>query len=469
MKKSRRWIVMFLILVLVGGVGYAAYVRYPDVARYFSSSHAAMAGEPPEPVLETATVTQGDIVITVDGSGELTPAAELALTFRVSGVLAETLAVLGEQVHKGDLLAQLEADDLARAVAEAEVELELARLALADVREGPSEAELADARAALRDAQVEAQLAWQAYQDVGDVNQEAVVEARKVDYDWWVGYYQRQKARYEAGELSQIDHDWAMAAMIEAEGKWQKALNQMQIEQSQAQNRLARAQNTVYQAQEQLALLESEPLTNTLVQAELDVDQALIALENARADLEAAHLYAPFDGVVMDVTATAGERVGENKPILTLADLREPLLRFWVEEMDASSVALGVGVNVVFEAWPDDVFTGEVIRVDPVLATVSGTPALQAYVRLDLTERAIILLSGLTADVEVIAAEARGVTLAPVEALHETSPGEYVAYVVRPDGELEMRAVTVGLMNVINFEALSGLRVGEVVVVGGLQ
>jgi RND family efflux transporter MFP subunit len=435
--------------------------------RFYST--ASLADEPPEPTLETATVTQGDIVITADGSGELMPAAKMELTFRASGVLDEVLVEVGDQVQEKDVLARLETDKLERAVAEADVELELAQLELADAQEGASDAELADAQAALRDAQVELALAQDTYESTFDSNLDAIADSRKADHDWAVGYYQKQKSKYEEGNLSQADHDWAMAAMIEAEGRWQAAINQALAEEVQAANRVTQAQNSIHQAQEALELLESGPLTDTLTRATLAVDQALLAREEALADLEAAQLYAPFDGTVMDVAATVGEQVGTSTPILTLADLEEPLLQFWVEEADMSSVVVGNLVNIVFEALPDEPFAGEIVRVDPVLVTVDGTSAVQAWARLDLSAQEANLLAGMTADVEVVAAETRGALLVPVEALRETAPGQYTVFVVPPAGELEMRAVVVGLRDLVNAEVLDGLELGDVVSIGEAQ
>ncbi|MEE8389882.1 MAG: efflux RND transporter periplasmic adaptor subunit, partial [Anaerolineae bacterium] len=461
MRKRYAWFITIVVLLVAAGGSYVAYTRY--------FSPASFAEEPPEPILETATVRRGDIVITVDGSGELVAAAELELTFRTSGVLDEVMIAVGDQVQEDDVLARLETDKLKRAVAQADVELELARLELADVREGPSDADLAGAQAALRDAQVELSLAYSAYQDTSDSNLDAIVDSRKTDFDWWVGYYQSQKAKYEEGHLSQADHDWAMAAMIEAEGRWDAAINQTLVEETQAWSRVTQARNGVYQAEEDLGLLESEALTNTLERAELTVDQALMAREKALADLEAAQLYAPFDGVVMDVAATVGEQVGSSTPILTLADLQEPLLRFWVEETDMSGVVMGNPVNIVFEAFPDDAFTGEIVRVDPVLVTVDNTPAVQVWAYLDFFTHTLNLLAGMTAEVEVVAAETRDALLVPVEALREISADQYAVFVVRSDGELEMHTVVVGLMDFTSAEILAGLKVGMVVSLGEVQ
>ncbi len=458
MKGRRIWIVLTVALLLAAGGGYFAYVRF--------LSPASVAQEPPEPTLETATVTRGDIVITADGSGELVPTTELELTFQTSGELNEILVEVGDQVQEDDVLARLETDTLERASAEADVELEIAQLELADVREGPSDAELADAQAALRDAQVELRLAQNTYENTSDSNMDAAVDSAKIEFDWWVSYYQGQKAKYEEGSLSQADHDWAMNAMISAEGRWQEAINQAEAEEVQAVSRVAQARNTVYQEQEDLELLESEPLTDTLARAELAVDEALLVREEARAALAAAQLYAPFDGIIMDVMGTVGEQVNKNTSIFLLADLHEPLLRFWIEESDMGRVAVGSPVNVVFGALPDDTFTGEVVDIDPVLVTVDGTPAVQVWARLDFDGRDVTILSGMTADVEIVAGEARNALLVPVEALREMGLDQYAVFVVRSDGELEMRSVVVGLMDYTSAEILDGLEEGDVVRIG---
>jgi RND family efflux transporter MFP subunit len=461
MKKRRLWIILVAVLLVVAGGGYFAYTRY-----------FTLAEEPSETTLETATVQQGDIAITADGSGELVPATEMNMAFRASGVVDAVSVEVGDQVQKGDLLAQLKTDDLERALAEAESELELAQLDLTEVRGGPSEAELEDARAALQDAQVSLALAQAAYEKTFDSNLDASVGVRKTEYDWWVGYYQKQKSKYEAGEISQADHDWAMAAMIAAEGRWQEAINQAAIEEIQARNRLVQAQNTVYQRQQDLEELENSPTTEDLVRAEVAVDRALVARQRASADLEAAQLYAPFDAIVMDIAVDAGDQVDTNATILTLATLQEPLVRFWVEESDYGSVVVGNPVNIVFEAFPDDTYTGAVIQVDPVLVTVDGTSAVQAWASIEIAWQEgshETVFSGMTVDVEVIAAESQDTLLVPAQALRELSSGQYAVFVVDASGELEMRQVEIGLSDFANVEILSGLELGEVVSLGGAE
>ena len=105
----------------------------------------------------------------------------------------------------------------------------------------------------------------------------------------------------------------------------------------------------------------------------------------------------------------------------------------------------------------------------PALVTVDGTPAVQAWASIDLTEHPVKLLSGLTAEVEITAGEAKGALLVPVQALRELAPGSYAVFVVQADGQLELRPVTVGLRDFANAQILSGVAKGDVVSTGTVE
>ncbi|MBE9506740.1 MAG: hypothetical protein IMY86_01710 [Chloroflexi bacterium] len=72
----------------------------------------------------------------------------------------------------------------------------------------------------------------------------------------------------------------------------------------------------------------------------------------------------------------------------------------------------------------------------------------------------------MTAEVEIVAGEAKDVLLVPVQALRELGPDQCVVFVVNSGGELEMRPVEVGLKDYVNAEIVSGLELGEVVSTG---
>lgn len=453
-RKGIFWIGLVIVLVLAGG-GYAYYGYF-----YLPSQEAS------EPTIMTARVARGDLIISVSGSGVLYPAAERELGFEtasgdeVAGYVEEVLVEVGDHVQEGDLLARLETDDLELEVAEAEISLREAQLDLADAMEGASDAELASAQAAVQSAQSSLTVARYNYESAQNSDLDADVRARQIEFQWYAD--QQLKAEDNGADQSKQEKTWDERAT--AEYRFNQALNEAKMEELDAWNQVDQAQNQVLQAQENLELLESEPATDTVKRAELSVDRAELTLDEARDALEAANLRAPFDGVIVDLAAIPGEKVGA-EAIITLADLDNPQVEFWVEESDAGGVAVGNRVEIEFEGLPDEIFTGTVTRIDPALVTVDNTLALQAWASLELTSRPI-LLGEMNADIEVISAEALDVVLAPVQALREIGDGQYAVFVAQPDGELAMRPVEVGLQDPVNAEIISGLEAGEVVSIG---
>ena len=451
-RKKGFWIGLFILLALGAGGGYAYYTYV-----YLPSQIV------PEPTIATTQVQRGDLVISVRGSGTLVPASEIELGFQSGGYLDEVLVDVGHRVQAGDVLARLETDDLELAIAEADIKVRLAQLDLADASEGTTEADLEDARLSLESAQSSLAIAQYAYNSVLNSGLDGTVRARQIEFQWAVDrYYELEENGADQDHLEDAWEVWA-----QKEYRFNEALHAAQIEQLDVWNQLDQAQNKTYQAEERLELLQSGPTTDTIIRAKLKADQADLALEDARDDLAAAVLRAPFDGTVIAVTAISGERVG-SAAFITLADLEEPLLQFWVEEADISGVAVGNPVEVIFEALPDDVFRGEIVRVEPALVTVGGTLAVEAWAQVDLSSRPAgsSFLGDMNAEVEAVSAEARDVLLVPLQALRELGPDLYAVFVVQPDGEMMLQPVEVGLKDFVNAEIASGLEQGETVSLG---
>jgi len=472
LRKRVLWIGLsaIIVLALAAGGGYAYYTRV-----YLPGQ------EPAEPAIATAQVRRGDLVISVSGSGTLVPASEMDLGFQSAGYLDEVSVEVGDQVQEGDVLARLETGDLELAVNEADIEARLAQLELDDAREGPTDTELASARASVQSARSALLVVQNTYSTTLNSDLDSAVRARLIEYQYFVSQTAEADQKREEGTITAKDYEEAWDNRAKAEARLNEVLKQAEMEQLEAENQVDQAHNRVYQAGESLKLVQSGPTTDTVRRAELAADQAARTLEDARDALESSVLRAPFDGAIVDVTAIPGQYVTSS--FITLADLEGSLLQFWVEESDLSGVVVGNRVEVTFEALPDDVFTGEVIRIDPALVTVDFTLAVQAWARLDLSSTdssqgtyssplsgdPVTLLGGMNAEVEVISAESRGTLIVPVQALRELGPEQYAVLVVQPDGEMVLRPVEVGLRDLVNAEILSGLEPGEVVSTGVVE
>jgi HlyD family secretion protein len=213
-----------------------------------------------------------------------------------------------------------------------------------------------------------------------------------------------------------------------------------------------------------------DPDEIALAEAQLTTAQAnLILAQNAESTVD---LVAPFDATVMSVGASINEYIqssGSN-PLITLADLSEPILEVNLDETDLEYATEGNIAEIVFDAFPEQTFSGKIIHVDPALSSVFNQTTIRTLVLLDPTSYAKpqTLPVGLYATVDIIAGYTSDAVLIPVEALHETSPGDYSVYVLS-DGDWEFVPVSVGLVDYTSAEILRGIAVGDIVATGNLD
>jgi multidrug efflux pump subunit AcrA (membrane-fusion protein) len=101
--------------------------------------------------------------------------------------------------------------------------------------------------------------------------------------------------------------------------------------------------------------------------------------------------------------------------------------------------------------------------------TESNTTAVRALASIDLSAHPFKVLSGMNAELEVVAGEARNALLVPVDALRELAVDQYAVFVIQPDGQQVLRPVQVGLKDLVNAEILSGVQEGETISLGTAQ
>jgi HlyD family secretion protein len=509
---SRRkipWIILGVVLVLAaaGGAYYYFKVRPEQQAR----AAAAQA-----PAIATGAVTRGDLMLSASGSGTLVPARELAVAFESGGRLKEVLVNLGDVVEAGQTLAVLDDTDLVNAVAGAEINLRLAEISLETLTESADASDVAAAQASVASARDSlAKLTAAPDSQALLAARESLKSAQKQLDDLLAGpdpgevktaRYALENAKNSLwsqqvsrdASCSGNDHvkcDQAQAAVGNADAAVRKAQEDLdaalagptadEISDARAKvasaksslnsllekpsaDELAAAEAQVAVAQSNLETLQAGATPAELEKATLSVQQARMSLDTARRNLAQATLIAPMVGTVTALTAQAGDTVGSTS-FITLSDLAQPQLKFWVEETDMASAAPGNAVNIVFEALPDYTFPGVILSVEPVLVTESNTTAVQALAGVDLSAHPFKVLSGMNAEVEVVAGEARNALLVPIEALRELAADQYAVFVIRPDGQQVLRPVRVGLKDLVNAEIISGLQEGEIVSLGTVQ
>ncbi len=426
---------------------------------YYSTQMAAKTALP-APTIKTAKVRTGDLVISVNGPGTLIASQEANLGFRTPGRLTEISVQVGDAVKSGQSLARLDETDAKAQVAQSEIALKTAELKLAELKRPPSPQAVASAQENLASAKAAQNdlLAGATESEVALAK--ADMKLAEIGLQVAQGAYDKIASRPDAGATSQAMSLWQATVSFEKA----RAVYEGKVA-PPSQELVAAARAKVASAQAQLDALLAGPTSEDVQAAQLAIEQAKNNLTTARQQLESATLKAPFAGTVTLVKANVGELVGTTA-IISLAAIQEPLVRFTIEESDVASLAPGMSVQVTFGALPDDPFTGKVSRISPVLFVVDGVPSAETIAQLDANPKRLVLRVGMSADVEVTASSAKGVLIVPIEALRELGVNQYGVFVVKSDGQLELRPVVVGLRDFANAEIVSGLQKGETVSTG---
>jgi HlyD family secretion protein len=275
-------------------------------------------------------------------------------------------------------------------------------------------------------------------------------------------------------EVAQANYNIAWAGINDTAelSAWNKVLSaQASLEAAQTgptdeETQSARIQ--VLQADISLANAQAALAIST-EELELTLEQAQLNLEAAQENLDDTVLVAPMDGTVMAVAAQTGEYVG-SATLITLADIEHPSVEVYLDETDLNSVGVGFEVEVVFDALPDEVFTGQVVHVDPSLVSMQNMMMVRAVIQLDATSYAKpqTVPIGANATVDVIGGKTENALIVPVEALNEYTTGKYAVFKM-VDNEPVFTPVEVGLMDYSFAEILSGLEQGDVVTTGIME
>lgn len=101
--------------------------------------------------------------------------------------------------------------------------------------------------------------------------------------------------------------------------------------------------------------------------AKLSYEKAIADLVKAKSNLSYATIYSPIDGVVLSREVEEGQTVAasfETPTMFTIAnDLRKMQVIADVDEADIGQVEEGQRVTFTVDAFPDDIFEGDVTQV----------------------------------------------------------------------------------------------------------
>ncbi len=355
-----------------------------------------------------ATAERGDIARSVVATGQIEPLTKVEVKSKASGIVEKIFVDAGAHVKTGQVIAELDKEQLQAAVAESRANLDAAEAA-----QQAAEATL----------------------------QKNIVDAQGPDVPFLKHDMDRAESLYKQGLL-------ALNSMQDAEMNYQVGVNK----QLSAQRNV-----TVSKAQ--------------VLQARAMIAQAKAALDNAEEDLAYATITSPIDGTVLSRDVEVGDAVSsilvlgsQATLVATLGDTSQVYVKGKVDEADIGKVYLNQPARIVVESYKDKTFQGKVTRIAPLGDEKDNVTTFEVRVSIDNASGE--LRANMSANAEIILEEKKNVLLVPEGAILFDKDKNASVQVPDPRADNGQRkvAIKLGISNGVKAEVLSGLNANQKVV-----
>jgi HlyD family secretion protein len=355
-----------------------------------------------------AKVTRGDIAKSVVATGKIQPILKVELKSKASGLVEKLYVDINQPVHKGQVLAQLDQQEIL-----AQVAAQKAQLAAAEANVVTFRSNIAMDK----------------------------VTALAPDLPMYEQTYQRNLEMQKQGIVSQQTLDNAERDYLANKNKQQSAAAQVMVDDAK------------------------------LKQAQAQVQQAQASLDQLNEQLSYTILVSPMDGVVLSRDVEVGDAVSSilvlgstATLVMTIGDTTQVYVDGKVDEADIGSVYLGQPARIRVESFQNEVFNGKVTKIAPLGVEKDNVTTFQVRVSIDNPRNE--LKANMTANAEILIKEDKNVLSVPEQALVYDAQKNASVFVPDPKEKDGQRKVTVkaGISNGTRTEILDGLKEGDTVV-----
>jgi membrane fusion protein (multidrug efflux system) len=230
--------------------------------------------------------------------------------------------------------------------------------------------------------------------------------------------------------------------------------------------RVAAAQAELKLAESRYKRSEELVAQNFISRQALDEARANLDILRARRQQEQVALdktviRAPFAGVAGLRQVSPGASVEQGADLVRLDALDTLKLEVPVPETYLPLVRIGLPITLTIDALPGQVFSGKVHAIDPVVDPVSRNVRVRARIANPKGQLKPGMFARATAD---LGGKTHAILL-PEQVIVPKSDGSYVFLAV--DGKAELRKVVLGKREPGRVEIVSGVQVGDTVVLDG--
>jgi HlyD family secretion protein len=369
---------------------------------------AATSGGTKIDASKLAKVEKGDLAKSVVATGKIEPITKVEIKSKASGIVKKLYVDYGDKVKKGQVLAELDREEIQARVDQARAQLE------------GSSASLNGTRADLERARVDAEgpdvpLLKRAYERAQGMAKDGVVSASALD---------------------DAEKNYEMALNKQNVSKAQLQVLQAKI--GQAQGQLSQDRANLKQLEEQLGYTTIEsPIDGIVLSRDVEIGDAVSSI------------------LVLGSTATL---------VMTLGDTSEVYVKGKVDESDIGKVYLGQPARIKVESFKDKTFTGKVTKISPMGVEKDNVTTFEVRVSINNPEG--VLKAMMTANAEIILEEHKNVLQIPEGSIIYDKDKKASVEIPDPkakEGKKKI-AVNIGISNGAKTELLQGLKEDDQVV-----
>lgn len=364
-------------------------------------------------VVQRDLVTRCDIDSYIVETGIVRPrvGALVKVGARATGAIERMLVKVGDEVHRGQLIAIIDSREINREISQTQAQLEAARDRLTQINEVyPRKIDEARARLAAATAQYR----------LSELN---------------LG---RTEELFQAGYISETEYDTRRTSYDAAAAE--RDIAEQVIERTQSE----------YEAEKNIATSEIDRLKSTKKQQEIQRSYTKII--------------APIDGVVAEITAQEGETIVAGLQVANLISILDPTLlemHTFIDETEIGRVMRGQKVHYSVDTYPQRSFQAVVDDIYPQPTIKDNIVYYLAISNVPITD-AQSLRSQMTTHVKILVDTRKGVLCVPNSAVKYESGRQFVYRVTGKD-TVERVFFESGLRGEENTEVKAGLEEGDAV------
>lgn len=232
------------------------------------------------------------------------------------------------------------------------------------------------------------------------------------------------------------------------------------------QQNIASQQAAVVQAQAQLNATLAGSTSQAIAAQQAQVEQAQANVQSINVSIANATLSSPISGVVTVQNAKVGQIAVAGQTITSIISSNNFEVDAYVPETDIGKVAVGNPVDMTFDAFPGETFSGKVFYIDPAETIQSGV--VDYLVKVSFVKPDVRIKSGLTANLNINTQTDAKALILPQFAIIQNVSGTYVD--ILQNGVETQVPVVLGIRDQNgNVEVVSGVTKGEQVINVGLK